>query len=106
MASEERIFKTVEGVVLENDETIEVTFKVRVNKGLNIQEIINEAEVEHNGKIEKTNEVRNPVEKEIVNTSDINIWIYVVIFLVAIIGVVVGIFVVKNNKKSKAKTKK
>ncbi|MDO4283487.1 MAG: hypothetical protein Q4D02_07605, partial [Clostridia bacterium] len=49
-------------------------------------------------------------ENEIVNistyesptdTSDFNVWIYIVIFLVAIVGVVVGIFVVKNSKKDK-----
>ncbi|MDO4283635.1 MAG: Cna B-type domain-containing protein [Clostridia bacterium] len=35
-----------------------------------------------------------------VETSDKNIWIYFVIFLIAIVGVVVGIFIVKNNKKT------
>ena len=36
-----------------------------------------------------------------VKTSDINIWTYIIISLVAIVGVVVGIFLVKKNKKNK-----
>jgi len=98
-------FKTVEGVVLESEEAIEVTFKVRVkkyNEGLSVDEIINSGEVEHNGKVEKTNEVRNPVEKEIVDTSDINVWIYVVTLLIAVVGIVlVSIFVMKNKNVKK-----
>ncbi|MDO4283678.1 MAG: InlB B-repeat-containing protein [Clostridia bacterium] len=40
-----------------------------------------------------------------VDTSDRNIEAYIVIFLVAVIGVAVGIFVVKNNKKNAKKIK-
>ncbi|MDO4283464.1 MAG: Cna B-type domain-containing protein [Clostridia bacterium] len=43
--------------------------------------------------------VNTYIEKVVANTSDVNIWIYLSIFLVAIIGVVVGMFVARNNKR-------
>ena len=98
------VFETAENVLLEKDETIEVTFKVKVKtteEGLNVDEIINVADVEHNGKVERTNEVINPVSARIINTSDINLWIYIAIAVVAIIGIVTGVVVIGKNKKKK-----
>ncbi|MDO4283298.1 MAG: Cna B-type domain-containing protein [Clostridia bacterium] len=79
--------------------------------GNEIEYVIDERETNEGELKNYTKEIK---ENEIVNistyepptdTSDFNVWIYIVIFLIAIVGVVVGIVVVTNNKKNIEKTK-
>ena len=84
-------------------EIIEVEFKVKVND--KVDKVKNIGEIEHEGKIskkpikEKTNSVENKVveppfdlpETGDPNTSDINIWLYIVIVFIAIIGIVISV---------------
>ena len=78
-------------------------------------------EVEHTGLIsgkkikEPTNKVENPVKEppydlpntgDEPNTSDINVWLYLVLIFIASIGIVISVRIIgrkrnQNNKKSK-----
>ena len=95
---------------LEAGEEVEVTFKVVVLEDVSVDKITNKAVVEHTGlasgkKItDETNIVENPVEiPESPDTSDINIWLYVLVIFIAIIGIIVGVRIINTNKKKHKK---
>ncbi|MDO4283637.1 MAG: Cna B-type domain-containing protein [Clostridia bacterium] len=51
-------------------------------------------------RIEKNKIINTCTYKEEVNTSDINVWIYVIITIVAIMGIIVGIVIMSNGRKT------
>lgn len=87
---------------LAKDEIVEVTYKVKVRSdkdNADLSEITNTASVEHNGKIETTNEVYNPIIK-LPQTGGFNVIAY--IFIAIISASIIAFIIVKNNKKARS----